>query len=64
MQTGSVQLTAGGQILPEVKIQRGLFQGNALLSLLFLIAMIPLYHMRRKGEPDTISVNCRKRLTT
>ena len=48
MQTWRVELTAGGQSLAEVKIQRGIFQGDALSPLLFMIAMMPLNHILRK----------------
>ena len=41
-------MTAGGRILAETKIQRGIFQGDALSPLLFIIAMIPLNHILRK----------------
>ena len=48
MKTWRVELTAGGRRLVEAKIQRGIFQGDALSPLLFLIAMIPLNHILRK----------------
>ena len=48
MQTWRMELTAGGQSLAEVKIQRGIFQGDALSPLLFVIAMMPLNHILRK----------------
>ena len=35
------------KMLTEVKIQRGIFQGNALSPLLFVIAMMPLSHIFR-----------------
>ena len=42
MQTWRVDLTG------ETKIQRGIFQGDALLLLLFIIARMPLNHILRK----------------
>ena len=39
---------AGGKSLPEAKIQRGIFQGNALSSLLFIIVVIPINHILGK----------------
>ena len=44
-----VELTAGGgKGLTEKKIQRGIFQGNALSLLLLIIVMLPLNHVLRK----------------
>ena len=43
-----MELTAGGKRLAEAKVQRGIFQGNALSLLLFIIAMVPLNHILRK----------------
>ena len=48
MKTWRVELTAGGRSLAEAKIQRGIFQGDALSPLLFIIAMMPLNHILRK----------------
>ena len=48
MQTWRAELTAGGRSLAERKIQRGIFQGDALSPLLFIIAMMPLNHIHRK----------------
>ena len=48
MQTWWVNLTAGGRSLAETKIQRGIFQGDALSPLLLIIAMMPLNHILRK----------------
>ena len=39
MQTRILEMTAGGRSLAETKIQRGIFQGNALSP---IIAMMPL----------------------
>ena len=48
MKIWRVKLTAGGKSLAEAKIQRGIFQGDALLPLLFVIVMMPLYCILRK----------------
>ena len=39
---------AGGRRVAKAKIQRGIFQGDALSPLLFIIAMMPLNHILRK----------------
>ena len=43
-------LTANSKILGEVDIRRGIFQGDTLSPLLFVVAMIPLTLMLRKQE--------------
>ena len=48
MKTWRVELTAAGKNWAETKIQRGIFQGDALSPLLFIIAMMPLNHILRK----------------
>ena len=48
MKTWRVELTAGGRILAEAKIQRGIFQGDALSPLLFIISMMQLNQILRK----------------
>ena len=48
MKTWRVELTAGGRGSAEAKIQSGIFQGDALSPLLFIIAMMPLDLILRK----------------
>ena len=48
MKNWKVELTAGGNTLAEVKIQRCIFQGTALSSLLFVIVTMLLNHILRK----------------
>ena len=48
MKTWRVELTTGGKSIAEKKIQRGIFQGDALSLLLFIRAMMPLNHILRK----------------
>ena len=43
-----MELRAGRKCLAEVKNQRGIFQGDVLSPLLFVIAMMPLNHILRK----------------
>ena len=43
-----MELTAGGRSFSKSKIQRGIFQGDALSPLLFVIAMMPLSRLLRK----------------
>ena len=44
----TVELTTGGRKLAETKIQRRIFQGDALSPLLFIIAMMRLNHILKK----------------
>ena len=48
MKNRKVELTAGGKSLTDVKIQRGIFQEDALSRLLFVIAMKLLNNILRK----------------
>ena len=47
MNNWRVELTAGGRSIAETKIQGGIFQGDALSPLLFMVAMMPLNHILR-----------------
>ena len=48
MKNWSVEQTVERKILVETKIQRGIFQGDALSLLLFIIPMMSLNHIPRK----------------
>ena len=48
MKNWKMKLAAGRKTLAEVKIQKGIFQRDVLSPLLFLIAILPLYHILRK----------------
>ena len=48
MKIRKVELTAGGKSLGEAKIQMGIFQGDTISPLLFIISMMPLNHIFRK----------------
>ena len=48
MKNRRVELTTGGKSLAETKIQRGIFLGDALPPLLFIIAMMPQNTILRK----------------
>ena len=45
LETRRKELTAAGKSLGEVKIQRVIFQGDALSLFLYVIAMMPLSHI-------------------
>ena len=48
MKNWGVELTAEWKGLAKVEIQKGIFQGNALSPLIFVIAMKPLNHILQK----------------
>ena len=51
MKSWRVQLTCNTETIGEVEIKRGIFQGDSLSPLLFVIAMIPLTRILRKAKP-------------
>ena len=46
----NTELMSGEQRLGNVRIRRGIFQGDSLSPLLFVLAMIPLTLMLRKTK--------------
>ena len=49
MKNWRTELSSGGNVLGEVHIKRGIFQGDSLSPLLFVIAIIPLSLVLRKS---------------
>ena len=45
-----IDLICQGKLLGEVKIKRGIFQGDSLSPLLFVISLIPLTDILRRSE--------------
>ena len=58
------ELTAGGKTLTEVKIQRDIFQRDALSQLLFVIAMTALNHILRKCIGEYTITKLQEKSTT
>ena len=50
MNSWNTLLTVNGQILVQVQIQRGIFQGNSLSPLLFVVTLIPLTIIFRQTQ--------------
>ena len=67
MKNWNVDLAVGGKTLAEVKILGGIFQEDALSPLLFVIAMMPLNYILKKGSwgykfiksTETINPTCK-----
>ena len=51
MEQWKTELTAGGKTLGEVNIKRGIFQGDSLSPILFVLCLIPLSDMLRQAKP-------------
>ena len=52
MQNWKTMLTSAGKELAEVHIRRGIFQGDSLSPLLFVICLIPISLMLRKAKAE------------
>lgn len=57
MATWWTVLECKGEELGEVKIRRGIFQGDSFSPLLFVMARIPLTSILRKGKPGYVYEN-------
>ena len=55
MKHWKVELTAGGEKLGEVNIKRGIFQGDSLCPLLFVLALIPSSTILKKIKEKNIN---------
>ena len=50
MKSWKLELNASGKTLGEVDIRRGIFQGDSLSPLLFVLCMVPLTWLLRKDK--------------
>ena len=51
MSTWRTKLESNGEVLGEISIKRGIFQGGSLSPLLFVMAMMPLTKVLRNSRP-------------
>ena len=64
MENWRVKQRAEGESLTEVKILRGIFQGDSLSPLLFVISTMPLDHLFRKWTSGFRLHKVKKKSTT
>lgn len=63
MKEWKTELTSGGEVLGEVRIKRGIFQGDSLSPLLFVMVLIPLTMVLKstglgyRFSKDSLSLN-------
>ena len=50
MKSWKLELNASGEILGEVDNRRGIFQGDSLSSLMFVLCMVPLTWLLRRAR--------------
>ena len=62
MKTWKVKLECGSASLGEVAIKRGIFKGDSLSPLLFVMCLIPLTMILRKSEPSYPFATNRERI--
>ena len=61
MRSWRVELTCGKEVPGEVKIERGIFQGDSS-PLLFVVILTPLTHILRKAKPGYEFTNSGKKI--
>ena len=49
------QLVSGSSVLGQVRIKRGIFQGDSLSPLLFVISLIPMTLVLRKAKAGYVT---------
>ena len=51
MKSWRVELISGKENLGDVNIRRGIFQGDSLSPLLFVVCLLPVTHILRNAAP-------------
>ena len=62
MEKWRVMLCSGNSESREVKIKRGIFHGDSLFPLVFVLALVPLSLMLRKARQHTSFQKAKRRL--